>query len=96
MRLDANARRIDPSQSLIRRSLVGCRSYPQGGLCCGGSGKAEGSGILVSEFAARAGNPVIFEGRLRMADDLEKEAVRIERRQRARINAGRLERAYTA
>lgn len=31
------------------------------------------------EFAERAGNPTIWEGRLRMAEDLDKEAERIER-----------------
>jgi hypothetical protein len=31
------------------------------------------------EFAERAGSPVIWEGRLRMADDLDKEAARIVR-----------------
>jgi hypothetical protein len=31
------------------------------------------------EFAERAGNPVIWEGRLRMADDLEEEAERLEK-----------------
>ena len=31
------------------------------------------------EFAERAGNPAIWEGRLRMADDLDDEAERIER-----------------
>lgn len=31
------------------------------------------------EFAERAGNPVIWEARLRMADDLDEEARRIER-----------------
>lgn len=31
------------------------------------------------EFAERAGSPVIWEGRLRMAGDLEAEADRIER-----------------
>jgi hypothetical protein len=31
------------------------------------------------EFAERAGNPVIWESRLRMAEDLESEADRLER-----------------
>jgi hypothetical protein len=31
------------------------------------------------EFAERAGNPTIWEGRLRMAEDLDREAERIER-----------------
>jgi len=31
------------------------------------------------EFAERAGNPAIWEGRLRTADDLDREAERIER-----------------
>jgi hypothetical protein len=31
------------------------------------------------EFAERAGNPTIWEGRLRMAKDLDREAERIER-----------------
>jgi hypothetical protein len=31
------------------------------------------------EFAERAGNPMIWEGRLRKAEDLEAEALRIER-----------------
>jgi hypothetical protein len=31
------------------------------------------------EFAERAGNPAIWEGRLRMADDLDDDAKRIER-----------------
>ncbi len=31
------------------------------------------------DFAERAGNPVIWEARLRMADDLEREAQRMER-----------------
>jgi hypothetical protein len=31
------------------------------------------------EFAERAGNPMIWEGRLRLAEDLDREAERIER-----------------
>jgi hypothetical protein len=38
------------------------------------------------EFAARAGNPAIWEGRLRMADDLDDEAERIERGLAARFD----------
>ena len=36
------------------------------------------------EFAERAGNPVIWEGRLRMAEDLDEEARRIEQRETMR------------
>ena len=35
------------------------------------------------EFAERAGNPTIWEGRLRMAEDLDREAERIERNRAA-------------
>jgi hypothetical protein len=35
-------------------------------------------------FAERAGNPAIWEGRLRMAEDLDREAERIERTLAAR------------
>ena len=41
------------------------------------------------EFAERAANPVIWESRLRMAEDLEEEAGRIERRVAARSGARR-------
>lgn len=36
------------------------------------------------EFAERAGNPVIWAGRVRMADNLDEEAERIERNRRSR------------
>jgi hypothetical protein len=35
------------------------------------------------EFAERTGNPSIWEARLRMAEDLEREADRLERRKTA-------------
>jgi hypothetical protein len=35
------------------------------------------------EFAERAGHPTIWEGRLRMAEDLDREAERIERNRAA-------------
>jgi hypothetical protein len=35
------------------------------------------------EFAEKTANPAIWESRLRMAEDLEQEAARIERRQAA-------------
>ena len=35
------------------------------------------------EFAERAGNPTIWEGRLRVAEDLDREAERIERNRAA-------------
>jgi hypothetical protein len=38
------------------------------------------------EFAERAGNPAIWEGRLRMAEDLDDEAERIERGLAARLD----------
>jgi hypothetical protein len=38
-------------------------------------------------FAERTGNPTIWEGRLRTADDLEAEAARIERTVPHRIGA---------
>jgi hypothetical protein len=38
------------------------------------------------EFAERAGNPAIWEGRLRMAEDLDGEAERIERGLAARLD----------
>lgn len=38
------------------------------------------------EFAERAGNPVIWEARLRTADDLDEEAERIEQRLSAGLN----------
>ena len=38
------------------------------------------------EFAERAGNPAIWEGRLRMAEDLDDEAERIERGFAARLD----------
>jgi hypothetical protein len=37
------------------------------------------------EFAERTGNPSIWEARLRMAEDLEQEAARLERRQAAAL-----------
>ncbi|HEX3864550.1 MAG TPA: hypothetical protein VHY35_22935 [Stellaceae bacterium] len=36
------------------------------------------------EFAERTGNPAIWEARLRMAEDLEQEALRLEQRQPVR------------
>jgi hypothetical protein len=41
------------------------------------------------EFAERAGNPMIWEARLRMAEDLDKEAGRIERTVAARPQPGK-------
>jgi hypothetical protein len=37
------------------------------------------------EFAERTGNPSIWEARLRMAEDLEQEAARLEERQTAAL-----------
>lgn len=39
------------------------------------------------EFAEKAANPSIWEARLRMAEDLEEEANRLERRQGAALAA---------
>ena len=39
------------------------------------------------DFAERAGNPVIWEGRLRTAEQLEAEAVRIERAEPRPVSA---------
>jgi hypothetical protein len=41
------------------------------------------------EFAEKTGNPSIWEARLRMAEDLEREAERLERRKAALLEAGR-------
>ena len=40
------------------------------------------------EFAEKTGNPTIWEARLRMAEDLESEADRLEKRSSALLNAG--------
>ena len=39
------------------------------------------------EFAEKTGNPAIWEARLRMAEDLEQEAGRLEKRQAAVLEA---------
>jgi hypothetical protein len=39
------------------------------------------------EFAEKTGNPSIWEARLRMAEDLEREADRLEQRQAALLEA---------
>jgi hypothetical protein len=40
------------------------------------------------EFAEKAANPAIWEARLRMAEDLEQEAIRLERRQAPSLAPG--------
>lgn len=40
------------------------------------------------EFAERTGNPSIWEARLRMAEDLEREAARLEERSRTALEVG--------
>jgi hypothetical protein len=40
------------------------------------------------EFAEKTGNPTIWEARLRMAEDLESEADRLEKRSSALLDAG--------
>ncbi|MGE0260757.1 MAG: hypothetical protein AB7T18_18610 [Alphaproteobacteria bacterium] len=40
------------------------------------------------EFAEKTGNPTIWEARLRMAEDLEKEAERLEQRRAVLLEAG--------
>ncbi len=48
--------------------------------------KLRGLAACDREFAERAGNPAIWEGRLRMAEDLDDEAERIERGLAARLD----------
>jgi len=71
---------VDPGQSssLNSRVILGLIESPRR-VDMHESDKLSELASWYREFAERAGNPTIWEGRLRMAKDLDREAERIER-----------------